>query len=149
MPLGSFQVGYALLGGLIVYDVFFVFGTDVMVTVAKGIDGPIKLLFPKAGGEFSMIGLGDIILPGIFVALALRFDLFRSNKKDIKNSRFYFYTTMVGYMIGIIMTNLAMQIMDTAQPALLYIVPACLASMAIISYANGEFDLMWRYKEGE
>ena len=50
------------------------------VTVAKSFDAPIKLLFPRAedltGGKapFSMLGLGDIVVPGIFVALILRYD---------------------------------------------------------------------------
>ena len=30
------------------YDIFWVFGTEVMVSVAKGVDGPIKLLFPRS-----------------------------------------------------------------------------------------------------
>jgi minor histocompatibility antigen H13 len=56
--------------GLFIYDVFWVFGTDVMVTVAKGFDAPIKLLYPKTvitegvKTEFSMLGLGDIVIPG-------------------------------------------------------------------------------------
>lgn len=51
--------------GLFVYDVFWVFGTEVMVTVAKKFDAPIKLLFPR-GGESppAMLGLGDIVVPG-------------------------------------------------------------------------------------
>jgi minor histocompatibility antigen H13 len=46
-----------------------------MVTVASSLDIPIKLVFPgpKRG---SMLGLGDIVLPGIMIALALRFDLY-------------------------------------------------------------------------
>lgn len=35
-----------MLTALFFYDIFFVFGTDVMLTVAKSIDAPIKLLFP-------------------------------------------------------------------------------------------------------
>jgi minor histocompatibility antigen H13 len=43
-----------------------------MVTVAKSFDAPIKLLFPKnlfdplrePGKGLSMLGLGDIVLPG-------------------------------------------------------------------------------------
>ena len=41
-----------------------------MVTVAKSFDAPIKLLFPRAlattdtDAVFSMLGLGDIVLPG-------------------------------------------------------------------------------------
>jgi len=41
--LGNFKTGALLLALLFVYDIFFVFGTDVMVTVAKNIDAPIKL----------------------------------------------------------------------------------------------------------
>jgi minor histocompatibility antigen H13 len=46
-----------------------------MVTVATTLDVPIKLVFPhsKRGG---MLGLGDVVLPGIMMALALRFDLY-------------------------------------------------------------------------
>lgn len=56
--------------GLFVYDVFWVFGTDVMVTVARSFDVPIKLLFPRAlatadtDAQLSMLGLGDIVIPG-------------------------------------------------------------------------------------
>ena len=41
--------GALLLSGLFFYDVFWVFGTPVMVTVAKSLDAPIKLVFPRAG----------------------------------------------------------------------------------------------------
>ena len=47
MFIGNFKNGFMLLILLFFYDIFFVFGTDVMLTVAKGIDAPIKLLFPK------------------------------------------------------------------------------------------------------
>lgn len=47
ISLGSYQIGAILLSGLFLYDIFWVFGTDVMVTVAKSFDGPIKLLFPR------------------------------------------------------------------------------------------------------
>ena len=48
-----------------------------MVSVARSFDAPIKLLFPRVDPltlkpEFSMLGLGDIVIPGVFVALALR-----------------------------------------------------------------------------
>merc|ERR1719277_266987 len=79
MSLGSFQVGCILLGGLFFYDVFWVFFTDVMVTVAKSFDAPIKLVFPQDllenglnASNFAMLGLGDIVIPGIFIALLLR-----------------------------------------------------------------------------
>ena len=76
MFLGSFKIGMGLLVGLFFYDIFWVFGTDVMITVAKNIDGPIKLLFPKtlpvnSNEDLSLLGLGDIVIPGIFISLCL------------------------------------------------------------------------------
>jgi minor histocompatibility antigen H13 len=66
LNLGSTQVGMILLWGLFFYDIFWVFFTPVMVTVAKNIDGPIKLLFPTtySWSKFNMLGLGDIVIPG-------------------------------------------------------------------------------------
>jgi len=82
MVLPDFKVGFILLWGLFFYDIFWVYGTDVMVTVAKNIDAPIKLLFPldlaATPDKFSMLGLGDIVIPGIFVALCLKYDIDRN-----------------------------------------------------------------------
>jgi minor histocompatibility antigen H13 len=44
--LSNFKVGLLLLWALFFYDIFWVYGTDVMVSVAKKLDIPIKLLFP-------------------------------------------------------------------------------------------------------
>nr|OQO21455.1 hypothetical protein B0A51_11875 [Rachicladosporium sp. CCFEE 5018] len=81
----TFATGSLILGGLFFYDIWAVFFTPLMVTVAKNLDQPIKLLFPRpdeAGKDgadpvksYSMLGLGDIVLPGLVIGLALRFDL--------------------------------------------------------------------------
>lgn len=63
----------------------------LQVTVAKSFDAPIKLLFPRAldlaaaKAPFSMLGLGDIVIPGIFVAIVLRYDAKQSPRSK------YFY----------------------------------------------------------
>jgi hypothetical protein len=79
--IGSMKVASILLVGLFFYDIFWVFGTDVMVTVAKSLDGPIKILFPRSlelndDGKLqhSLLGLGDIVIPGFLIAMLLRFD---------------------------------------------------------------------------
>ena len=36
-----------MLGGLFIYDIFFVFGSDVMMTVATKIDAPVVLKAPN------------------------------------------------------------------------------------------------------
>ncbi|KAK4690782.1 minor histocompatibility antigen H13, partial [Lecanoromycetidae sp. Uapishka_2] len=73
--------GTLILGGLFVYDIYFVFFTPLMVTVATNIDIPAKLLFPRPAGSdgkpgMSMLGLGDVVLPGMMISFALRFDLY-------------------------------------------------------------------------
>ena len=45
LSLNSISTGCILLGGLFIYDVFWVFGTNVMVTVAKSFEAPIKCKF--------------------------------------------------------------------------------------------------------
>lgn len=42
LHLNNVVTGCILLSGLFVYDIFWVFGTDVMVTVAKSFEAPIK-----------------------------------------------------------------------------------------------------------
>ena len=82
----TFATGTLILSGLFFYDIWAVFFTPLMVTVAKNLDVPIKLVFPRpddpttAPGEkparaYSMLGLGDIVLPGLMIGLCLRFDL--------------------------------------------------------------------------
>ena len=55
---------------LVIYFYIKVYGTDVMITVAKSLDAPIKLLFPldltTVPPKFSMLGLGDIVIPGTY-----------------------------------------------------------------------------------
>jgi minor histocompatibility antigen H13 len=44
-----------------------------MITVATKLDAPIKLVF-EGPTRSSMLGLGDIVIPGMFIGLCLRFD---------------------------------------------------------------------------
>lgn len=74
----TFWTGSLVLIGLFFYDIVMVFYTPMMVTVATTLDVPIKLVFPALSGSKrdGMLGLGDVVLPGIVMALALRFDLY-------------------------------------------------------------------------
>ena len=83
ISLGSFQTAAILLAGLFCYDIFFVFGTDVMMTVATKIEAPVKFLYtappPAEGAEprdypFSVLGLGDIVIPGLFIRFMSKID---------------------------------------------------------------------------
>ncbi|XP_047443121.1 minor histocompatibility antigen H13 isoform X2 [Mugil cephalus] len=151
LHLNNVSTGCILLGGLFVYDVFWVFGTNVMVTVAKSFEAPIKLVFPQdllekglGASNFAMLGLGDIVIPGIFIALLLRFDV--SLKK---NSRTYFYSSFLAYIFGLGLTIFVMHTFKHAQPALLYLVPACVGFPVIVALFKGELTEMFSYESSE
>ena len=80
----TFWTGTLVMGALFIYDIYFVFFTPVMVFVATQLDIPAKLVFPRPRSPaedptkpaLAMLGLGDIILPGMMIGFALRFDLY-------------------------------------------------------------------------
>ncbi|URE02751.1 hypothetical protein MUK42_33815 [Musa troglodytarum] len=138
-------IAFCIQVGLFFYDIFWVFFTPVMVSVAKSFDAPIKLLFPTsdAARPFSMLGLGDIVIPGIFVALALRFDVSRG--KQIR----YFSSAFLGYTVGLVLTIVVMNWFQAAQPALLYIVPGVIGFVAAHCLWNGEVKPLLEYDESK
>lgn len=156
--LGTYKIGAILLVGLFFYDIFWVFGTDVMVTVAKKLDGPIKLLFPRSlelsetTGYFkdlSLLGLGDIVIPGFFLAILLRFDAHKAGVGRVHDSfpKPYFHSALFAYVLGLGTTLFVMVVFNAAQPALLYLVPACLGSSLLCAYVKGEIKELFAYSE--
>lgn len=71
----TFWTGSLVMSGLFIYDIVMVFYTPLMITVATTLDAPMMLVVPGPN-RGSMLGLGDIVLPGIMIGLALRFDLY-------------------------------------------------------------------------
>lgn len=149
LHLNNVVTGCILLCGLFLYDIFWVFGTNVMVTVAKSFEAPIKLVFPQDllvnglnASNFAMLGLGDIVVPGIFIALLLRFD-----KSLKRNSEFYFRATFLAYILGLLATILVMHVFKHAQPALLYLVPACLGTPLLLALLKGDLAALFRYED--
>lgn len=145
LHLNNVVTGCILLCGLLFYDAFWVFGTDVMVTVAKSFEVPIKLVFPQDllekglnAGNFAMLGLGDIVLPGIFIALLLRFDNSLSRKTNV-----YFYSTFFAYFMGLLATMMIMHLFNHAQPALLYLVPACIGTPLLLALVKGDLKALF------
>lgn len=146
LHLNNVITGMILLSGLFVYDIFWVFGTNVMVTVAKSFEAPIKLVFPQdiivnglSASNFAILGLGDIVIPGIFIALLLRFD--HSLKRKTKT---YFYATFIAYFVGLMATILVMHIFKHAQPALLYLVPVCLGTPLLLALVKGDLKRLFQ-----
>ncbi|KAI0695522.1 signal peptide peptidase-domain-containing protein [Cytidiella melzeri] len=156
LELDSFKTGCILLFGLFLYDIWWVFGTEVMVKVATTLDVPIKLLWAKSmtfstSRGFTMLGLGDVVVPGMFVALALRYDRHKASRqgKISENwSKPYFYAALGAYVSGLVTTMTVMHVFHAAQPALLYLSPACILSFFITATARGELAEAWKWVEG-
>ncbi|CAG8473059.1 10630_t:CDS:2 [Acaulospora colombiana] len=183
LSLDSFKTGMILLSGLFFYDIFWVFGTEVMVTVAKSFDAPIKVVWPKRwfglqpdeALQFTMLGLGDIVIPGrflslnidsntenvglmgtisrlgIYVALCLRFDhsnYLKNNPNARRHSRFptpYFNNCFAAYILGLATTIIVMHTFKAAQPALLYLSPACILSVLITGILKNQLKEVFGY----
>ena len=147
--LNRFRIGFILLFGLLLFDVFWVFCTNVMETVARSINLPVKLVFPEDflenglnAKKFLIIGLGDIAIPGIFISLLLRFDMSLKCK-----SRVYFYSGLAAYGFGFITALLIAHLFQHGQPALLYLVPACLVLPTYVAYIKGDMAAMFQYED--
>lgn len=82
LTVDSFFTGFLLLLGMLAYDVFWLFGTDIMQQVSDALESaPTSIVWPrnintylfdkllKADQYFTMFGLGDIIVPGEFFLL--------------------------------------------------------------------------------
>jgi minor histocompatibility antigen H13 len=154
LHLDSFKTGMILLAGLFLYDIFWVFGTDVMVSVAKSFDVPVKLLFPRniisgVAKEFTMLGLGDIVIPGVMVSLCLRFDRHLTPESTTSYSKYYFNACFLAYLLGLTTTMAVMHTFKAAQPALLYLSPACIMAPLIVATCRRQIGQLFAYSTEE
>lgn len=165
ISLGRFSVAFILLIGLFFYDIFWVFGTEVMVSVATQFQGPIKIIFPVSFDPWkqSILGLGDVVMPGIFVAMSLRFDAFLYRTKKAEggaaeeplevidySSSFpkpYFWSVFIAYLLSLLLTGVIMFFFNRAQPALLYLVPGTTLTLTFVSLVRGHFGVVMSYNE--
>jgi hypothetical protein len=132
-----------------------------------------------------MIGLGDIVLPGLLISFCARYDgakfltrkcseassggassgnangaaasdieytptlnrkqVFISNTKAFLKSlkKGYFGPMMVAYAVGLSAAYIAVYGMKRGQPALLYIVPACLLTIFVLGLRKRQLSDMW------
>ncbi|XP_042445960.1 signal peptide peptidase-like 4 isoform X2 [Zingiber officinale] len=150
----NLKVGTVLLSCAFLYDIFWVFISkrwfheSVMIVVARGDrtaeDGvPMLLKMPRLfdpWGGYSIIGFGDILLPGLIIAFSLRYDW--AANKSLRAG--YFLWCMVAYGSGLLITYIALNLMDGhGQPALLYIVPFTLGTFLFLGWKRGGLRNLW------
>ncbi|KAA0703823.1 Signal peptide peptidase-like 3 [Triplophysa tibetana] len=115
---------------------------------------PGKLVFPSSSGShFSMLGIGDIVMPGLLLCFVLRYDNYKKqangevpgtvNAPGRMQRVSYFHCTLIGYFIGLLTATVASRIHRAAQPALLYLVPFTLLPLLTMAYLKGDLRRMW------
>ncbi|KAM9312598.1 signal peptide peptidase-like 2A [Gastrophryne carolinensis] len=85
----------------------------------------------------SLLGFGDIIVPGLLVAYCNRFDVRTSS------SSIYFISCTIAYAVGMVLTFVILMVMKTGQPALLYLVPCTLITTSVIAWRRKEMKKFW------
>lgn len=157
LRMPNLMICSVLLVLLFFYDIFFVFitpfltmkGESIMVEVARGGNSqeqlPMVLRVPHLNNEslsvcfsqFSLLGFGDILVPGLLVAYCHGFDLLNTR------NRVYFLSGIIFYGVGLVVTFVALYVMRTPQPALLYLVPATLIPTVCIAWCRGQLREIW------
>jgi len=155
-------------------------------SACRGSLAPLPMLlalpwFNDYRGGFTMIGLGDIVLPGLLISFAARYDAARAlvkkctqtssirsgeNVVDLggeatidpaSNDRShyllgriykalfkgYFGPLVIAYSVGLMLTYIAVYTTKRGQPALLYLVPACLGTLFFLGWRRRELSELW------
>ncbi|XP_074578953.1 signal peptide peptidase-like 1 [Curcuma longa] len=129
--------------------------------ITKKLELPVKLVFPRnlmggqvitssGGGGYMMLGLGDMAIPGMLLALVLCFDHRKSRdisfppetSSSSKGSK-YFWWALSGYAIGLVTALSAGILTRSPQPALLYLVPSTLGPVIFLSWRRNELWELW------
>lgn len=200
--LPNLKIAAALLIVFFFYDIFmvflspFFFHDSVMVKVAtagghdsqSSVQGsntceqhfgermPMLMLVPRTDwmGGYSMLGLGDIIFPGLLVTLMLRMDYIfmagpckskqaaeaatapvrRRTKPTLLHRVGYYPVLVPSYAFGLFLAFLANTLHLTingvsGQPALLYLVPCTLGPAVLMAWYRGELEVLWNMGSSE
>merc|ERR1719220_1251107 len=59
------------------------------------------------------------------------------------STKLYWIITSVAYILGLVATFISLFLMNSAQPALLYLVPFTLIPTIIVAWLRGDLPAMW------
>mmetsp|Transcript_41014 Transcript_41014/g.73787 ORF Transcript_41014/g.73787 Transcript_41014/m.73787 type:complete len:527 (+) Transcript_41014:89-1669(+) len=158
LRLPNMKIASILLSAMFFFDIFWVFLSpmifkkSVMIEVATGggtgQSVPMVLKIPALSsdlpGQFKILGLGDIAIPGLLISLLLRHDLVRGYKR----CGGYFLAGVIGYAVGLLATFVSLYLMQHGQPALLFLVPGTLVPTCVIALRKGELAALWAASYG-
>lgn len=154
IKLPNLRILYYICLLAFVYDMFMVFiqplitsSRSLMVeaATANGFQQkslPIMLRMPRLNdpaGGLAGIGLGDCVIPGLAITLAVATDINKGRRVFASWSHTVFVLT--GYVVGYVFTCIALAFSlfsKQGQPALVYLLPSVLISLSLSAYARGE-----------
>ena len=132
-----------------------------MVIVATNLDIPVKLslpgkaISPRPSIEKLKLFWAVLNLTGMFIAMCYKYDIWKWHL-DHDDTEFhflnwsyvgkYFITAMVSYVASLVSAMVSLSIFNTAQPALLYIVPSLLISTILVACWNKDFKQFWNFQ---
>ncbi|XP_006013268.1 signal peptide peptidase-like 2A isoform X2 [Latimeria chalumnae] len=90
------------------------------------------------GMPFSLLGFGDIILPGLLVAYCRKFDVW------MNSSAIYYMSCAIAYAVGMVLTFVVLAVTGMGQPALLYLVPFTVVTSAVVAWSRKEIKMFWK-----
>ncbi|KAH0449194.1 hypothetical protein IEQ34_022994 [Dendrobium chrysotoxum] len=124
--------------------------------ITKKLELPVKLVFPRNllvgvvpghnSMDYMMLGLGDMAIPGMLLALVLCFDHRKSKENSLdltsKGHKYVWYAVS-GYAVGLVAALAAGILSQSPQPALLYLVPSTLGPVIVLSWSRNELTELW------
>ncbi|WZN59530.1 signal peptide peptidase [Chloropicon roscoffensis] len=134
---------------------------SVMADVAMSpvLSTPTKFLFPRDAAvaaaaesssfDFSLLGLGDVLIPGLLIGLLLRFEGRASKGSEGGGGGGgggYFAPALFAYGAGLLVSFAASFVSGKGQPALLYLVPLTVGSALLVGTKNKEVGELWSFQ---
>ena len=153
--LKSYMLCFVCLFLFFIYDTFWVFYSkkifkeNVMVVAATSIQIPIKIEFPILFSNnpiknCMLLGLGDILLPGVVIKYCRRFDSLRQKiEPNMKGMSFYTFNLIL-YFVSVALAMSMMFIFDHGQPVLFYISPIFIIGLLGKAYRNNCLVDFWK-----
>ena len=152
--LKSFMLCFLCLFAFFVYDTFWVFYSEkifkenVMVVAATSIQIPIKIEFPILFSNnpiknCMLLGLGDILLPGVVIKYCRRFDLIRQKIKPKLDGMSFYQFNMLLYFVSVALAMIMMFVFNHGQPVLFYISPIFIIGLMGKAYRDQTLSDFW------
>ena len=129
------------------------------VAMSPVLSTPTKFLFPRDAAvaaaaesssfDFSLLGLGDVLIPGLLIGLLLRFEGRASKGSEGGGGGGgggYFALALFANGAGLLISFAASFVSGKGQPALLYLVPLTVGSAVLVGTKNKEVGELWSFQ---